>query len=110
MVGTTTKTPVYQGQRNWHSQTVYVPDRPVDSNKKHVWSGRLHMRPMQWHLKQHWQVLEILEKVILVPRSDTESHLHINVLELNTVFLALKSFEHLCRDQIVLVATDNTTG
>ena len=25
------------------------------------------------------------------------------------VFLALKSFEHLCRDQIVLIATDNTT-
>ena len=25
------------------------------------------------------------------------------------MFLALKSFEHLCRDQIVLVATDNTT-
>ena len=26
-----------------------------------------------------------------------------------TVFLALKSFEHLCRDQVVLIATDNTT-
>ena len=30
-------------------------------------------------------------------------------LELKAVFLALKSFEHLCRDQTVLVATDNTT-
>ena len=28
---------------------------------------------------------------------------------LKAVLLALKSFEHLCRDQIVLVATDNTT-
>ena len=41
--------------------------------------------------------------------SDHESRLHINVLELKAVFLALKSFEHLCRDQIVLVAADNTT-
>ena len=41
--------------------------------------------------------------------SDTESHLDINFLELKAVLLALKSFEHLCRDQIVLVATDNTT-
>ena len=41
--------------------------------------------------------------------SEPESHLHINFLELKAVFLALKSFEHLCRDQIVLVATDNTT-
>ena len=37
--------------------------------------------------------------------SPTESH--INFLELKAVFL--KGFEHLCRDQIVLVATDNTT-
>ena len=41
--------------------------------------------------------------------SDTESRLHINFLELKAVFLALKSFGHLCRDQIVLVAMDNTT-
>ena len=41
--------------------------------------------------------------------SDTESRLHINFLELKAVFLDLKSFEHLCRDQIVLVAMDNTT-
>ena len=41
--------------------------------------------------------------------SYTESRLHINFLELKAVFLTLKSFEHLCRDQIVLIATDNTT-
>ena len=41
--------------------------------------------------------------------SDPESRLHINILELRAVFLALKSFENLCRDQIVLIATDNTT-
>ena len=41
--------------------------------------------------------------------SDTESRLHTNLLELKAVFLALKSLELLCRDQIVLIATDNTT-
>ena len=41
--------------------------------------------------------------------SQPESQLHINFLELKAVLLALKSFEHLCRNQIVLIATDNTT-
>ena len=41
--------------------------------------------------------------------SEVESQLHINFLELKAVFLALRSFELLCRNQIVLVATDNTT-
>ena len=125
---------------------------------KQVCSGRLHMRPIQWHLKRHWHVPEILEKIIPVPMSlhphldwwlnkdnvlqgqsvhpsDTPfrclqtpgwgghlgdstarviwsepgSRLHINFLELKAVLLALKSFEHLCRDQIVLIAMDNTT-
>ena len=38
-----------------------------------------------------------------------ESHLHINCLELKAVLLALQQFEHQCKDQIVLVAMDNTT-
>ena len=38
-----------------------------------------------------------------------ESKLHINYLELKAVFLALKEFQDLCTNQIVLVATDNTT-
>ena len=41
--------------------------------------------------------------------SEPEGKLHINFLELKAVFLALKSFEHLCKNQIVLIATDNTT-
>ena len=41
--------------------------------------------------------------------SQPESKLHINFLELKAVFLALKEFELLCRDQTVLVAMDNTT-
>ena len=38
-----------------------------------------------------------------------ESKLHINSLELKAVFLALKEFQDLCPNNIVLVATDNTT-
>ena len=38
-----------------------------------------------------------------------ESKPHINYLELKAVFLALKEFQDLCSNQIVLVATDNTT-
>ena len=131
------------------------------ATEKQVWSVRLHMLPIQWHLNQHWHVPEILEKVIPLPHSlhphlnwwlnkgnvlrgqplhplqhalqmftdtsskgwgthlgdsttrgvwsDIESHLHISFLELKAVFLALKSFEHLCRDQIVLIAMHNTT-
>ena len=133
----------------------------LTATEKQVWSGRLHMRPIQWHLKRHWQVPEVLEKVIPLPPSlqphldwwldegnvlrgqplhplshalqlftdasnegwgahlgdstargvwsEVESQLHINFLELKAVFLALRSFELLCQNQIVLVATDNTT-
>ena len=38
-----------------------------------------------------------------------ESKLHINHLELKAVFLALKEFQDLCWNNIVLVATDTTT-
>ena len=38
-----------------------------------------------------------------------ESKLHINHLELKVVFLALKEFQDLCSNNIVLVTTDNTT-
>ena len=38
-----------------------------------------------------------------------ESKLHINSLELKAVFLALKEFQDLCVNNIVLVATGNTT-
>ena len=36
--------------------------------------GRLHMRPIKWHLKNNWRVLESLEKVIPIPMS-LHSHL-----------------------------------
>ena len=133
----------------------------LTATEKQVCSGRLHMRPIQWHLKRNWHIPEILEKIIPVPQSlhphldwwldeanvlkgqplhplqhalqlftdasnegwgahlgdftargvwsSAESLLHINYLELKAVLLALKQFEHLCKAQIVLVATDNTT-
>ena len=38
-----------------------------------------------------------------------DNKLHINHLKLKAVFLTLKEFQHLCSNNIVLVATDNTT-
>ena len=133
----------------------------LTATEKQVHLGRLHMRPIQWHLKNNWRVPESLEKIIPLPRSlhphlhwwleesnvlqgqplhpikhalqiftdaskegwgahlneftarvswsVPESKLHINYLELKAVFLALKEFQSLCVDKIVLVATDNTT-
>ena len=133
----------------------------LTATEKQVHLGRLHMRPIQWHLKNNWRVPESLEKVMPVPRSlhphlkwwleesnvlpgqplhplkhalqiftdaskegwgthlnertargtwsVPESKLHINHLELKADFLALKEFQDLCSNDIVLVATDNTT-
>ena len=47
----------------------HVSDRITYSHREQVWSGRLHVRPIQWHLNQHWHVPEILEKVIPIPTS-----------------------------------------
>ena len=41
----------------------------LKATEKQVHLGRLHMRPIQWHLKYNWRVPESLEKVILIPRS-----------------------------------------
>ena len=41
----------------------------LTATEKQVWSGRLHMRPIQWHLKRHWHIPEILEKVNSLPHS-----------------------------------------
>ena len=49
--------------------TIHVPHRSTHSNRKQVHLGRLHMRPIQWHLKNNWRVPESLEKVIPVPKS-----------------------------------------
>ena len=41
----------------------------LTATEKQVHLGRLHMRPMQWHLKNNWRVIEFLEKIIPLPRS-----------------------------------------
>ena len=40
----------------------------ITATEKQVPLGRLHMRPIQWHLKRHWRVPESREKEIPVPR------------------------------------------
>ena len=133
----------------------------LTATEKQVHMGRLHMRPIQWHLKNNWRMPETLEKTIPIPKSlhphlkwwleednvikgqtlhplahalqiftDAskegwsahlnklmargrwslpESKLHINYLELKAVLLALKEFQALCTNKVVLIATDNTT-
>ena len=39
------------------------------ATEKQVHLGRLHMRPIQWHLKSNWRIPESLEKRIPLPRS-----------------------------------------
>ena len=46
----------------------------LTATEKQVHLGRLHMRPIQWHLKNNWRIPESLEKVIPIPRS---LHLHL---------------------------------
>ena len=41
----------------------------LTATEKQVHLGRLHMRPIQWHLKNNWRVPESLEKMIPVPKS-----------------------------------------
>ena len=41
----------------------------LTATEKQVHLGRLHMRPIQWHLKNNWRVPESLVKVIPVPKS-----------------------------------------
>ena len=41
----------------------------LTATEKQVRLGRLHMRPIQWHLKRHWDVPKSLEKINPIPRS-----------------------------------------
>ena len=41
----------------------------LTATEKQVHLGWLHMRPIQWHLKNNWRVPESLEKIIPLPRS-----------------------------------------
>ena len=127
----------------------------LTATEKQVHMGRLHMRPIQWHLKNNWRIPESLEKTIPIPKSlhphlrwwleednvikgqtlhplahalqiftDAskegwgahlnelmargswslpESKLHINYLELKAVLLALKEFQALYTNKVVLI-------
>ena len=95
------------------------------STEKTVPEGRLHMRPFQFHLKEHWRYPQSL--VNLLPWTEAIAahldwwqnpsgsvvrlgkRLHINVLELKAVSLALRDFKDQCQNQTVLVVTDNLT-
>ena len=46
----------------------------LTATEKQVVSGRLHMKPIQWHLKKHWHVPESQEKIIPIPSS---FHVHL---------------------------------
>ena len=41
----------------------------LTATEKQVHLGQLHMRPIQWHLKNNWRIPESLEKVIPMPKS-----------------------------------------
>ena len=41
----------------------------LTATEKQVHLGRLHMRPIQWHLKSHWRIPESFEKKIPLPTS-----------------------------------------
>ena len=41
----------------------------LTATEKQIHLGRLHMRPIQWHLKSNWRTPESLEKRIPLPRS-----------------------------------------
>ena len=41
----------------------------LTATEKQVHLGRLHMRPIQWHLKNNWRIPESPEKIIPLPRS-----------------------------------------
>ena len=41
----------------------------LTATEKQVHLGRLHMRPLQWHLKNNWRVPESLGKIIPLPRT-----------------------------------------
>ena len=43
----------------------------LTATEKQVHLGLLHMRPIQWHLKNNWGIPESLEKVIPIPRPCT---------------------------------------
>ena len=67
--------------------------------------------PVEDQLQIFWQVLAAKgssSRVVSI-LNDLYYRKHINSLVLKVVLLALKEFKPLCKGQVVLMATDNTT-
>ena len=45
-------------------QTAHVPMDLLTATEQQVHQGRLHMRLIQWYLKNHWRIPKSLEMVI----------------------------------------------
>ena len=82
------------GQKRSHRPTI-TPNKTSSANLYRRIKRRVGRSLKRTHCK----------RVLALP----ESKLHINYLELKAVFLALKEFQDLCTDKIVLESTDNTT-
>ena len=105
-----------RSSRESHSGSPFTPSTPrVVVRLRQCTGGAQPLHPLQHALQlftdtsnKGWGA-HLGDSIARGVWSPIESRLHINFLELKAVLLALKKFEHLCRDQIVLVATDNTT-
>ena len=93
--------------RWWMEESNVLPGQPLHPLKHalHIFTDA---SKEGWgaHLNEHiargtWSLSESKLHIKVVP--------HINYLELNVVFLALKAFQDLCSNNVVLVATDTTT-
>ena len=87
-------TMVATGRQRSHRPTI-TPNRACSASLYRCITRRVGRSLKRTHCQRVWSL--------------PESKLHINYLELKAVFLALKEFQDLCTNKIVLVATDNTT-
>ena len=65
----------------------------LTATEKQVPLGRLHMRPIQWHLKRHWRVSESLEKEIPVPRTGPRKQMCYRVSPYTHCVMAFRSLQ-----------------
>ena len=87
-------------------QTARVSNRPVDSTKKQVHLGWLHMRPIWWHLQNHLTIPEALEKVPPPPPKSLHPYLKWWLQEANVQGWHVHPLSHALQ---IVTATDNTT-
>ena len=87
--------------RWWLEESSVLPGQPLHPLKHalHIFTDAS---------KEEWGT-HLYECTVRGTWSVPEGKLHINHLELKEVFLALKEFQDLCSNNIVLLATDNTT-